>query len=127
MVKDKLGVAVWGLGRHARSRILPALISMDSLSLVGVCSRNEKIVTESAQKWRCHGWSNPNEMLDNPQVDIVYIATPIALHSTQVIQAFKAGKHVWCEKPLTSDLQDTINLVQLAEQGAAEANLRESR
>jgi len=90
---------------------------MDELSLVGVCSRNEEIVAESAQKWRCHGWTNPDEMLDNPQVDIVYIATPIALHSTQVIQAFKAGKHVWCEKPLTSDLQDTINLVQLAEQG----------
>jgi NDP-hexose-3-ketoreductase len=112
-----LGISVWGLGRHARRRILPALSSIDELSLVGVCSRNAETVAECAQQWNCHGWTNPDEMLSNPKVDIVYISTPIGVHSAQAIEAFKAGKHVWCEKPLTCDFEDTIKLVQLAEQG----------
>ena len=111
-----LGVAVWGLGRHARNRILPVLTSMNQLSLVGVCSRTEELVTECAQQWGCGGWTNPDDMLDNPDVDIVYIATPIGVHFKLATQALKAGKHVWCEKPLTCDYEDTKSLVYLAEQ-----------
>ncbi len=111
-----LGVAVWGLGRHARNRILPVLTSMNQLSLVGVCSRTEELVTECAQQWGCDGWTNPDDMLDNPDVDIVYIATPIGVHFKLATQALKAGKHVWCEKPLTCDYEDTKSLVYLAEQ-----------
>ena len=111
-----LGIALWGLGRHARNRILPVLTSMNQLSLVGVCLRTEELVTECAQQWGCDGWTNPDDMLDNPDVDIVYIATPIGVHFKLATQALKAGKHVWCEKPLTCDYEDTQSLVYLAEQ-----------
>ena len=45
-----------------------------------------------------------DEMLANPDVDIVDICTPTALHATQVVAALKAGKHVLCEKPLADDV-----------------------
>jgi dTDP-3,4-didehydro-2,6-dideoxy-alpha-D-glucose 3-reductase len=111
-----LGIAVWGLGRHARNRILPILSSMNQLKLVGVCSRTEELVTECAQKWGCDGWTSPNDMLDNPDVDIVYIATPIGVHFKLAVQALHAGKHVWCEKPLTCDYEDAKSLIHLAKQ-----------
>lgn len=111
-----LGIAVWGLGRHAQNRILPILASMNQLKLVGVCSRTEELVTECANKWGCNGWTSPNDMLDNSDVDIVYIATPIGVHFKLAIQALKAGKHVWCEKPLTCDYEDAKSLVYLAKQ-----------
>ena len=109
-------VAVWGLGQHALKRIIPALSSMEELSLVGICSRNQKSVSECALKWDCIGWFDPTEMLENDKVDIIYIATPIGIHENFAIQALKAGKHVWCEKPLTCDYEASEHLVTQAKQ-----------
>ncbi len=108
-------VAVWGLGNHAKERILPVLYAMDEIVLVGVCSRNRKVVDECAKQWKCHGWISPGEMLNCDDVDVVYIATPIGVHFSLSEQALKAGKHVWCEKPLTCAYEETIFLVSLAE------------
>jgi len=108
-------VAVWGLGNHAINLILPALASIDEVRLVGVCSRNRKVVEECEKKWGCYGWFSPKEMLNHNDVDVVYIATPIGVHFSFSEQALKAGKHVWCEKPLTCDYEETKFLVSLAE------------
>ena len=108
-------VAVWGLGIHAINRILPALASIDEVKLVGVCSRNRRVVDECAKQWKCDGWISPSEMLNCDNVDVVYIATPIGIHFSFSEQALKAGKHVWCEKPITCDYEETKLLVSLAE------------
>ena len=108
-------VAVWGLGIHAINRILPALASIDEVKLVGVCSRNRRVVDECAKQWKCDGWISPSEMLNCDNVDVVYISTPIGIHFSLSEQALKAGKHVWCEKPLTCDYEETKFLVSLAE------------
>ena len=108
-------VAVWGLGNHAINRILPALASIDEVKLVGVCSRNRRVVDECAKQWECDGWISPSEMLNCDNVDVVYIATPIGVHFSFSEQVLKAGKHVWCEKPLTCDYEETKFLVSLAE------------
>ena len=55
-------------------------------------------------------------MLSNPNIDIVYLATPIGVHFQLAIQVLKAGKHVWCEKPLTCDYKDTKTLVKFAKE-----------
>ena len=110
-------VAVWGLGQHALKRIIPALSSMEELSLVGVCSRNQEVISECSLKWKCIGWTDPTEMLENDTVDIIYLAAPIGVHKNLAIKALKAGKHVWCEKPLTCNYEDSELLVKLAKQG----------
>ena len=112
----KLGIAVWGLGNHALNRIIPAINSVQELSLIGVCSRNENKVLECTENWDCHGWVDSSEMLSNSSIDVIYISTPIGIHFNQAIQALKAGKHVWCEKPLTCDYENTIELVKLAKE-----------
>ena len=109
-----LGLALCGLGNHAIKRIFPALTSIKEISLIGVCSRNEKKVKECSKNWNCFGWTDYNEMLSNPNIDIVYIATPIGVHFNFAIQALKADKHVWCEKPLTCDYKDTKALIKFA-------------
>jgi|APSaa5957512535_1039671.scaffolds.fasta_scaffold37518_2 dTDP-3,4-didehydro-2,6-dideoxy-alpha-D-glucose 3-reductase len=109
-----LNVAVWGLGKHAQNRILPALSAMDKIKLVGVCSRNSEVVDECAKLFNCYGWNNPKQMLNSTEVDIVYIATPIGVHFSLAKQSIEAGKHVWCEKPLTCSYTDTQTLVSLA-------------
>jgi len=111
-----LNVAVWGLGNHARNRILPILAAIDEITLLGVCSRNIANVAESAKQWNCYGWHTSDEMLAHPALDVVYISTPIGLHFSMVEQVLNAGKDVWCEKPLTCDYRETQTLVALAEE-----------
>jgi NDP-hexose-3-ketoreductase len=110
-----LRVAVWGLGRHAVEKILPAISIVDGLELYGVCSRNVNTVSSSANEWNCLGWIDPTIMLCDPRVDIIYVATPIGLHFQHGKQVLDAKKHLWCEKPLTCNLQDTLELLNIAE------------
>ncbi len=110
-----LRVAVWGLGRHAVAKILPAISMVNGLELYGVCSRNIKTVSSSANEWNCLGWIDPAIMLCDPRVDIIYVATPIGLHYQHGKQVLNAKKHLWCEKPLTCKLQDTLELLDIAE------------
>ena len=111
-----LNVVVWGLGNHAQNRILPALSAIDEIKLIGVCSRNGEAVQTCAEQWDCYGWNDPERMLNSTEVDVVYIATPIGVHFSLAKQAIEAGKHVWCEKPLTCRYMDTQTLVLLAEE-----------
>jgi predicted dehydrogenase len=109
-----LRVAVWGLGRHAINKILPAVAATGGLSLYGVCSRNENTVNSCAGKWNCKAWTDPGPMLLDPDVDIIYVATPIGLHFEHGKRVLDANKHFWCEKPLTCRLQDTLELLELS-------------
>lgn len=107
-------IAVWGLGRHARLKMLPAILAEPGMDLVGVCSRNESVVAETAAAYGCQGWSAPGAMLADPLVDIVYVSTPIALHPRHARQVLEAGKHLWCEKPLAWTAGDAQRLTTLA-------------
>ena len=109
-------VSVWGLGNHAKNRILPILSTMDGVKLLGICSRNSETVKEMAEQWGCYGWDNPKDMLNCSELDVVYIASPIGTHFSLAKQAINAGKHVWCEKPLTCSYADTQTLTSLAEE-----------
>ncbi|CAK8711763.1 hypothetical protein GCAAIG_01065 [Candidatus Electronema halotolerans] len=109
-------ITVWGLGPHAIKNILPALASIDELTLYGVCSRNKDTVVHATEQWNCKAWTNPDEMLADQKVDVVYLATPIGLHAVQGMQVLNAEKHLWCEKPLTCDIADTRQLVHLSEE-----------
>lgn len=111
-----LNVAVWGLGSHAKKRILPAIVATSGIKLLGVCSRNSKVVSICAEQWGCNGWTDSNKMLNHPDLDVVYIATPIGVHFSLAKQAIEAGKHVWCEKPLTCSYTDTRALISFSEE-----------
>lgn len=110
----KLRVAVWGLGSHALRNILPALAGGKGHELAGVCSRNGDVVRDAAERYSCAGWTDADHMLASAVVDVVYVATPIALHAQQGMQVLRAGKHFWCEKPLSTTRADAENLADLA-------------
>ncbi len=111
---NHLKIAVWGLGNHAINKILPIFSEIKNLELLGVCSRNVEKVTKIAESYSCYGWNNPEDMLNNLELDIVYISTPIGLHYSMASQVLNAGKNVWCEKPLTCNYKNTKDLVALS-------------
>jgi predicted dehydrogenase len=109
-----LRVAVWGLGSHARRNILPALQACDGVALRGVCSRDATVVAQAVADLGCASWDDPVQMLADPAVDVVCLATPIGLHAAQGAAVLDAGRHLWCEKPLAQTLDEAMSLVQLS-------------
>lgn len=109
-----LNVAIWGLGRHAINKIIPELLLMKNINLIGICSRNKKNIKKFENEIGCIGWTDPDQMLNHKSVDVVLITSPIGLHYDHAKAALSSGKHVWCEKPLTSKHSDTLELIRLA-------------
>ncbi len=109
-----MNVVVWGLGPHSVKNILPAIQATEGLRLKGVCSRNPSKVEQTAREFKCQGWTDPEKMLSDPGVDIVYLSTPIALHYEQGRSVLQARKHLWCEKPLANAHHQVQELARLS-------------
>jgi len=109
---SRLRVGVWGLGRHAVDKIVPAVSQSAGLALHGVCGRRADRVSAVASAAGCVGWTDPGAMLADPDVDVVYVATPTGLHAEHGTAVLDAGKHLWCEKPLTCTPSTTQALLE---------------
>lgn len=53
------------------------------------------------------------EVISDPDVEAVWICSPSQFHADQIKAAAKAGKHIFCEKPIATDLAGTIEAVQV--------------
>jgi len=109
-----LGVGVWGIGPHARKNVLPAVAACSSTRLVGVTSRSTDLAREEALRYNCQFWDRPEDMLLSPEIDAVYLATPIGLHRSQGELVLTANKHLWCEKALAVSCTDVHELASIA-------------
>ena len=109
-----ISVGVWGLGAHARRRILPALHACPETSLAGVTTRDQTVAGQEAVKYGCTAWPSPAEMLKDPAVEAVYVATPSGLHTSHGMTVLRSGKHLWCEKPIASTLAEAQELSKAA-------------
>ncbi|MEM7280437.1 MAG: Gfo/Idh/MocA family oxidoreductase [Pseudomonadota bacterium] len=112
---SKMPVALWGVGRHAVRRILPALRQSKLASLVGVYSRNREAREQVAGEYSCRVYESEEAMLADPNVELVFLTTPSGLHATQGEQVVTAGKHAIIEKPLTHSLPSTEKLLDIAD------------
>jgi len=82
--------------------------------LVAVGSRRRASAEAFAAEFGGRPHGSYEELVADPDVDVVYIATPHALHLDNARLAFEAGKHVLCEKPLTLSTADAEEMVRLA-------------
>jgi predicted dehydrogenase len=109
-----LGIALLGTGRIAEHAFVPAVQAVDNARLVAVLSRDK---TRGAAFARQHGVPEAYDclemLLQNPQVDAVIVATPDAMHEPQVIAAAQAGKHVLCEKPMTTTAAGCVRMAEV--------------
>lgn len=98
-----LGWGIIGLGRAADTLVGPAITADPNSRLVAAVSRDQAKADEYAQRHGvAHAGTDYAAMLANPDVDIVAITSPNAMHPEHAIAAARAGKHVFCDKPLAS-------------------------
>jgi predicted dehydrogenase len=101
----KLGFALCGLGNLSTNQIAPALAKTTHCRLAGIITGTPA----KAVKWQAqyniaqrnvYSYDTMHRIADNPDIDVVYVVTPNALHLDNALVAAKAGKHVFCEKPM---------------------------
>lgn len=81
--------------------------------LVGVCDRDEKKALRASRELKTGTFRNLQEIMRDPAVDAVSIATFDGEHARQVVEAMLAGKHVFVEKPLCRNDKELKKFVRL--------------
>ena len=120
----RLTVGCIGMGKQMRGH-LNAMLGRDDVEVLAVCdvdtTRREaakKKVDESYTKkvgetYRgCSAYNDFRELLARKDIDLVFIATPDHWHAYIAIAAVRAGKDVYCEKPLTHNVHEAVQLVK---------------
>src|SRR5664279_4976313 len=107
----------WGIlatGKIARS-FAQDLALLPDAQIAAVGSRRLASAEEFANEYDvAAAYGSYEELVADPTVDVVYVATPHALHKQHVLMAFDAGKPVLCEKALTLNARDAEELVSVA-------------
>ncbi|MBI2867711.1 MAG: Gfo/Idh/MocA family oxidoreductase [Chloroflexi bacterium] len=102
-----IGFGLVGLGRHADLRLVPAIRGSRGARLTAVCSREMERAREFARRHDVpFVYDSLEEMLNNPNVQALCVASPNSLHAEHAIAAARRGKHVLCEKPMALHVED---------------------
>jgi len=111
---EKVRWGVVGISGIAQRRTVPEMIEASrKAELVAVMSRSGERAEKYAKEFGAEYWyTSLKELLSNPEVDAVYIATPNNLHREQVITAARMGKHVLCEKPLGRTVRECEEMIE---------------
>ncbi len=120
MTKPTLGIGIAGFGwmgkTHAYAyRSLPFLYTdvPCRTKLVGVCVRREETIDDAVALGEFEfGTIDFGDLLLRDDIDVIHICTPNAQHRDQVIAAVKAGKHVYCDKPLALDADECGQIIE---------------
>ena len=114
MQEIRLGTIGSGFIMH---HILDAVKQVEGIRCVAVYSRTEEKGQELAQKYEVEKiYTDMEDFLADEEINCVYVASPNLLHYEQTKKALLAGKHVLCEKPFCTKLEDAKELVSLAKE-----------
>jgi predicted dehydrogenase len=107
----KLGVVLVGLGGYSSGELAPALRDAKSCYLAGVVTGSPEKGKRWARDFRfpernIFSYDTMEQLRNAPDIDIVYVVTPNALHARHATAAARAGKHVISEKPFTTSVAD---------------------
>src|SRR5574344_2481310 len=106
-----------GCGEVTEKKSGPAFSEVPGSTVEAVMSRSEKNARRYAEKHGIGKWyTDAQEIIDDPDINAIYIATPPSSHSTFAIMAMKAGKPVYVEKPMASNYEDCCRINRISEQ-----------
>jgi len=107
-------IGIIGCGKIAQVRHIPEYAENPQAQLLGFYDLNPARAAELAKKYSGKAYASYPQLLADPQIDAVSVCTANASHAEIAIAALKAGKHVLCEKPMATTLDDCEAMVQTA-------------
>jgi predicted dehydrogenase len=115
MRESKVGVGVIGVGGISSHVHLPGLRLSPHAEIVALCDSDKDRLQQQAQAYGVvHTFSSYEELLQDPAVDAVVVATPTLLHAPIALAAIAAGKHVLVEKQLGMNYAETVRMYEAA-------------
>ena len=106
-----------GCGEATEKKSGPAFSQIEGSSVVAVMSSDAEKAKSYAQRHGISQWyTDAQELVDDPRVNAVYIATPPSSHATFAIMAMRAGKPVYIEKPMAANYEDCTRINRISEQ-----------
>lgn len=117
MVERKIHWGILGTANIARAAVIPAIQSSKNSEVTAVASRNAQKGAEfAAQLGIPKSYGRYDALLDDPDIDAVYIPLPNSLHYEWTIKAAQAGKHILCEKPLAVSAAQSLEMYTAAKE-----------
>jgi predicted dehydrogenase len=105
-----------GLGKIA-NKFATDLVTIENIELVAVASRSQQNADEFAAKYNCKkAYNSYLALVNDPEVDAVYIATPHSFHKEHTILCLQHKKAVLCEKPFAMNLQEVTEMIAVAKE-----------
>lgn len=110
----------WGIigcGNVTELKSGPAFNKVEHSKLVAVMRRNAEKAADYANRHGVPKWhSDADELINDPEVNAIYIATPPNTHASYAIAAMKAGKPVYVEKPMARNYQECQEMIRVSEE-----------
>ncbi|MBQ8592958.1 MAG: Gfo/Idh/MocA family oxidoreductase [Bacteroidaceae bacterium] len=108
---DEIRWGFIGCGEATEKKSGPAFAKIEGSSIEAVMSRDATKAQSYAQRHNIGKWyADAQALVDDPQVNAIYIATPPSSHATFAIMAMKAGKPVYIEKPMAASYEDCCRI-----------------
>ena len=111
---NKINIGIIGTSEIAFRRFLPALLKNDKFNYIGIASRDLNNTEKFINEYGGYGYSSYEQIIDDKNIDALYIPLPPALHYKWAKKSLQKGKHVFLEKPSTTKLDDTKDLLKIA-------------
>jgi len=117
----RLGFAIVGLGRLALEEIMPAFGMCKLAKPTALVSGDAAKANQIAQQYginpkNIYNYQNYDTILNNPDVDIIYIVLPNSMHLEYTVRGAKAGKHILCEKPMATSQAECQQMIDACKQ-----------
>ncbi|WP_439425110.1 Gfo/Idh/MocA family protein [Oenococcus alcoholitolerans] len=116
MSKDFLSAAVIGTGKIAQTRHIPEYAADPRVRLAGYFNGTTSRAEKMAEHYGGKVYSSIEQLLADPEIDIVSVCLANSAHAQISIDALEAGKDVLCEKPMAVDLKESTRMIASAEQ-----------
>jgi predicted dehydrogenase len=115
---DRLQLGFIGVGARVQSGVIQAAMAVPGVEVVGVCDAYQGRVQRAISRTngRARDYGTWKALIADPSIDAVVVATPDHWHRTQVVEALRAGKHVYVEKPMTLTIDDGPPMIAAAKE-----------
>ncbi|ODS40126.1 MAG: hypothetical protein A7315_09520 [Candidatus Altiarchaeales archaeon WOR_SM1_79] len=113
---SEINWGILGTARIARKRMIRAIQQSEGNICLAIASRSENRAKEVAEEFGIPKYyGSYEELIDDPEIDAVYIPLPNSIHHPWVIRTAKKGKHILCEKPLACNLSQVQEMVHVCQ------------
>lgn len=113
MKKEKVNWGIIGVGNVAELKSGPAFNKIENSKIISVMRRNLDKAEDYAKRHSIpHFTNSADEILSNPEIDAIYIATPPSSHAEYTIKAAQAKKHVYVEKPMATSYLECEQMIK---------------